>query len=169
MCRQSKKGVQMKFQEIANRLTGISIPVFGLSWNPPEPQVTVARRIITFLEDRRVLYSPSEMEDPRHCVLSILEIRKFLTTELSNLESSTELAASLRAMRAVCRKFLNIVGTEDGEVVRYGGHLGSWASWEFNGALGELRGVFGIHIARLAAHYGLDVEDDLASILPIQE
>jgi hypothetical protein len=36
----------------------------------------------------------------------------------------------------------------------------------FNGALGEMRGVFGIHIAKLAAQYGLDVEDDLASILP---
>lgn len=43
------------------------------------------------------------------------------------------------------------------------------ASWEFNGAVGELRGVFGIHIAQLAAQYGIDVEDDLASILPPPE
>ena len=102
----------MKFQEIANRLTGISVPVFGVSWNPPEPQVTVARRVITFLEDRRVLYVPSEMETPDYCVKSILEIRQYLTKELASLESSTELAASLRAMRAACRKFLNTVGDE---------------------------------------------------------
>ena len=37
---------------------------------------------------------------------------------------------------------------------------------EFNQALGELRGVFGIHIGMIAAKYGLDVEDELASILP---
>jgi hypothetical protein len=36
----------------------------------------------------------------------------------------------------------------------------------FNGAVGEFRGVFGIHIARLAASHGLDIEGDLASILP---
>jgi hypothetical protein len=36
----------------------------------------------------------------------------------------------------------------------------------FNGAVGELRGVFGVHVARLAASHGLDVEDELASILP---
>jgi hypothetical protein len=33
-------------------------------------------------------------------------------------------------------------------------------------ALGELRGSFGIHLATLATSYGLDMEDELASILP---
>jgi hypothetical protein len=160
---------EMKLQEIMNRLTGISIPVFGISWNPPEPQVTIARRVITFLEDRRVLFIASEMETPDHCVKSILEIRQFLTNELASLDSSSELSSSLRAMRAACRKFLNIVGDERGEVIKYGGHSGHWASWVFNGAIGELRGVFGIHIARIAAHHGLDVEDELASILPYQD
>jgi hypothetical protein len=37
---------------------------------------------------------------------------------------------------------------------------------EFNQALGELRGVFGIYIGLLATKYGLDIEDSLASILP---
>lgn len=50
--------------------------------------------------------------------------------------------------------------------MRFGGHTGHWASWEFNGALGELRGVIGLHLARIAAQYGLDIEDDLARILP---
>lgn len=36
-------------------------------------------------------------------------------------------------------------------------------------ALGELRGVLGIHLAIIAAHYELDVEDDLASIFPIPD
>ena len=35
-----------------------------------------------------------------------------------------------------------------------------------NGALGEIRGVFGVDIARPAASPGLDVEDELASLLP---
>jgi hypothetical protein len=29
-----------------------------------------------------------------------------------------------------------------------------------------MRGVFGIHVAQVAAKYGLDVEDDLAASLP---
>ena len=51
------------------------------------------------------------------------------------------------------------------DVARFRGNNGP-ATWVFNSALGELRGVFGIHVARLAAAHGLDVEDDLAAILP---
>ena len=155
----------MRFQEILARLTGLSSPVFGVSWDPPEPHVKVARRVVAFLEDRRVLFVPSEMEVPDHCVRSLLEIRRFLTRELQSLDAGSELADSLRAMRAACRKFTDTVGARS-EIVVFGAHLGHWASWEFNGALGELRGVFGIHIARLAAAHGLDVEGDLAKILP---
>jgi len=44
----------MKFSEIANRLTGISTPFGGASWQPAEMEIAAARRVITFLEDRRV-------------------------------------------------------------------------------------------------------------------
>ena len=156
----------MKFQEIVSRVTGLSCPVFGVSWNPPEAEVTRARRVITFLEDRRVLYVPSEMELPDHCVRSALEIRAFLTNEIGRSGAESELTQSLRAMRGACRKFLNAVGPEDGEIARFGAHPGHWASWEFNGALGELRGVVGLHVACIASAYGLGVESNLARILP---
>ena len=156
----------MKFQEAASRITGISVPIFGIQWNPPEAQRSVARRVIAFLEDRRVLYSPSEMESPDHCVQSVLRIREFLTGELGKLEAGEELTNTLRALRAACRKFLDTVDADDRRAVRFGASQGHFASWIFNGAVGELRGVFGVHVATLAASYGLDVEDDLASIIP---
>lgn len=127
----------------------------------------MARRGLSYLEDRRVLYNPSEMEVPEHCVESVLDIRRFLTRELGPLVPDPELAASLRAMRAACRKFLDTVGAGGrSEIVRFAGHCGHWVRWEFNGALGELRGVFGVYIALIAAPHGLDVEDALAAILP---
>ena len=155
----------MRFREVLARLTGLSSPVFGVSWNPPEPHVQVARRVVAYLEDRRVLFVPSEMEVPDHCVRSVLEIRRFLTAELQSVDGDSEIADSLRALRAACRKFMNTVGARS-DIMVFGAHRGHWASWEFNGALGELRGVFGIHIARLAAAHGLDVEGELARILP---
>jgi len=156
----------VKFSEIANRLTGISTPLGGVSWQAPELEVSAARRVITFLEDRRVLYAPDSLEVPSHCVHSVLEIRHFLSAELGKLDSS-ELVANLRAMRAACRKFLDRVGSRDGrDVVRYADHHNHWASWTFYSALGEMRGTFGVHLARIAAQFHLDIEDQLASILP---
>lgn len=156
----------MKFREVVSRITGLSVPIFGLQWNPTEAECSVARRVISFLEDRRVLYVPSEMELPPHCVESVLRIREFLTTELGKLDPDSEIAKSLRAMRAACRKFLGTVEADQGQIIQFGASHGHYASWVFNGAVGELRGVFGIHVAALAASHGLDVEDDLASILP---
>lgn len=152
----------MRFKEIASRLTGFSVPVFGVSWNPPEPEIKTAQRVISYLEDRRVLYNPYELEMPEHCVQSVLEIRHFLTDEIGMLSTGSELAATFRAMRAACRKFLDSAHAHGPA----GRPRGSFSDWTFNSGLGELRGVFGIHLAKLAAQHGLDIEDDLAAILP---
>ena len=156
----------MKFSEILNRLTGVSTPIFGISWNPAKLDVAIARKVITFLEDRRVLYSPGQMEVPASCVQSVIEIRHFLTEQLSDLNSSSELAMSLRAMRLACRKFLDTVGERKDDIITHGFSPGHFASWVFLGALGELRGVFGVQLAKIAAQHKLDIEDELAVILP---
>ena len=158
----------MKFQEIPRRLTGFSCPIFGVSWNPGEAEVTTARRILAFLEDRRVLYSPYELELPAHCVHSIQSMRAFLTQELG-MALPDELAANLRAMRAACRKFLNTMAALDARQQIDSQYFGGIDQWEFNAALGELRSSFGVHIAMIAAQNGLDVEDDLASIFPAED
>lgn len=158
----------MKFKEIANRITGISTAIFGISWTPPELERDIARRIITYLEDRRVLYNPSAMEVPEHCARSVVEIRQFLSVEIASLSEDSELSKIFRAMRAACRKFLDLVGSDE-NILRFGSNRGHYASWEFNGAVGELRGVFGIHLAQIAARYGLDIEDGLAFVLPAKD
>lgn len=161
----------MKFNDITSRLTGISIPVFGISWTPPASERDAAKRVVAFLEDRRVLYNPSELEVPEHCVRSIVDIRRYLTEELQKIDGDVELAKQLRAMRAACRKFLDTVQAPNDyhNIVEHGFSRGHFASWVFLSALGELRGVFGLHLAQIAAAYGLDVEDDLALILPAKD
>ena len=159
----------MKFSEIANRLTGISTPLGGVSWQATELEVSAARRVVSFLEDRRVLYAPDEMEVPSHCVHSVMDIRRFLSSELGKLDAGSEFAASLRAMRAACRKFLERVGVDGREAVLYANRHGHWASWTFYSALGELRGTFGVHLARIAARFRLDIEDNRAAILPAKD
>jgi hypothetical protein len=56
------------------------------------------------------------------------------------------------------------------EIVRHYHEDRHWPTglqdWTLNQAIGELRGVFGVHLALVAARYGVDVEEDLATILP---
>lgn len=90
----------MRFKEIITCLTGLNLGPFGAQWSPPEPEISKARRVLTELEDRRVLYNPSSLEVPAHCVDSVIDIRRLLTAELGALDEDTPLASSLRAMRA---------------------------------------------------------------------
>lgn len=155
----------MKFSEILNRLTGISCPVFGVSWNPAETQRSVAKRIIIFLESKRVLYADFGDEAGCHCIDSVLEIKKFLTNELPNIDEDSELNSYVRAMRTATNKFLNHFpkGKPDRCAMCQSGAIENWI---FISALGELRGTFGIMIGQISKAYGLDVEDDLAQIIP---
>ncbi len=160
----------MRFTELLSRLTGFSTPIFGVSWNPPQADIAVAKRVITVLEDRRVLYDPTDVEVAEHCISSVLQIRQFLTQVLVDKNESDGLADHLRAMRFACRKFLDMVGVPaDQREFLFSHHQGfrnGLHDWRLNQALGELRATFGVHIVHIAVKYGLDVEDQLAVILP---
>jgi hypothetical protein len=155
----------VNFKEIANRLTGFSTPIFGVSWNPPKLESEAAQRLVTELEDKRVLFNPSEVEVPHHCVESIVQLRRVLTDELKGLDRESNLAANINAMRAACRKFLDSVQFDE-RIIRFGSDQGHFASWHFISAVGELRGVFGVHIAQISAQYGINIRTPLSTILP---
>lgn len=163
----------MRFAQIASRLNGISIPFGGISWVPPVPDVDVARKVIVFLEARRVLFSTYTEEVPEQCVRSVLEIRDFLTEIIGNGGIASELESAVRLMRRYCVRFLQTVGMTEASVPpdAQHRHLGREPYWRmfdyrFGQALGELRSGIGLQIGIIAANYKLDVEDDLAAMIP---
>jgi len=150
----------LKGKQLAGRLTGISTPIGGLSWEPPVDEREIAKRLLVFLEDRRALFMPYDMEVGGYVIDSILEIRDRLTSDLEQITRSSVLGESISAMRATCRKFL----TEVQDDPRHAHH------WRWEGliwtALGELRAICGLHVARIACAYDLEVEPQLRAILP---
>lgn len=157
----------MRLRDVLRRITGISTPVGGLSWRLEASEASQAKRVVTFLEDRRVLFAPDSLEVPGHCVESILKIREFLSSSLSQLTDDSVLAGNLKVMRSACRKFLVTVKAEGyGDILRYAAQHGHSASWTFYSALGELRGVFGISLALICERFDVEIEAELGSILP---
>jgi signal transduction histidine kinase len=147
--------MKVHFKDLLLRLTGITVPIFGVSWLPPEPERKIVRDILVFLEDRRALYNDFAHEIEDQVTQSILQIRSELTNAIRRLPDKSKATESLRAMRAACRQYIDDTHNQ------WSHHcFGSMAE------LGRLRATFGIHVACLALQYGIDVEGDLASILP---
>lgn len=145
------------------RPTGIGGFGFSINWEKVPGDEDVAREVIAFLEDRRLLFGKRHMEDEMYSVSSANAMRHFLTAELFRAKDGKSLAMSIRAIRAALREFVDAAGPQARNFRnRHGGGMTD----EFSLALGELRSRIGLHVALIAYHYGIEVEDELAQILP---
>jgi len=152
-------------------MIGCEVPPNGaelaLAWNAVgtcswrQGSKEVAQKTITELENRRVLFGERHSGDEQYCVDSANEIRHFLTGQISVAKPGRDLADSLRAMRAACRKFVDAAGPDAQNF-----HPGWPENSRFVVSLGDLRTLMGVQIARIATQYGLAVEEELASIVP---
>lgn len=153
----------MDFKSILRRVNGISTPIFGISWNPENTEKDRARKLITFLEDRRVLFDEEEREGADYCRASVEVIREKLTEFLQDFETDKDLVKAVRKFRSACRAFCDEVGAID-----FRHEPLPVQRSVLNSELSKLRKVAGVTIGSLAISYGLDVEDELASIIPFK-
>lgn len=154
---------KVSFKRIAKSITGISTPVFGVSWEPPKDERELVRRLVVFLEDRRALYYPMDLEYFPWVTESVQEIRKAITETLQLAPEDSNLYGPLQAMRAACRKYLDESEVQPGRTYDYRHDV------HITMALGELRAACGIQLARLCSAYGVDVSVELARILPSEK
>jgi len=145
----------MGFKAIASRLTGVSIPIFGVSWNPSESERKIVRDTFVFLEDRRALYNDFAHELDREVTQSVLAIRTELTVALKRLPEDSEAMPCLKSMRAACREYMDSARPEC-----HGG------PFSFMAELGKLRAMIGVQVAYLAVKYGIDIDGELIRVIP---
>jgi len=99
--------IKLKGRELANRLTGISTPIGGISWKPPADERNKARRLLMYLAGERALHYPYDKEIGTFVAESILDTRERLARDIDDLSMDSILRQILRAMQAACRKFLD--------------------------------------------------------------
>jgi hypothetical protein len=106
------------------------------------------------------------MEDEQHCLLSAIEIRRFLTQLLTERGATIgrDLTSSVKSMRAMTRRFVEQAGPDARNFI--GGHQYGEPDL-FSQALGALQQGIGYHLAALAWQYKIEVEADLESIFPV--
>ena len=147
------------------RVSGGSFSVLGIgiNWERTPGDERVARDVVIFLEDRRLLFGDRHLEDEDHCVASALECRAFLTSRIAATSPGRPLEATLKAMRAAFRQFVERAGPH-GQNFRYRGSLHE--ADPFSLALGDVRSQVGEQLARIAWRYDIEIDDELARILP---
>ena len=146
---------KVKPKDVKQRITGFSLSLDdgGIGWAEYETDYVVARDLIDFLENRRVLYEESAYEEIRPCIDSVIDIRRWLT--------ESPLGPPLEAMRASCRSFVGYVGEPRPGLGAYELRMAM-----LQRHLGELRGVFGVLIGEMAVVFNLDIGSNIASMLP---
>ncbi len=149
----------LKGRELAIRLIGIRTPVGGIDWEPPAEERERARQVLIYLAEQQSLWDPYDRAIGSFVAQSIVDLQERLTGELEGLPADSVLQEGLHAMRGACRVFL-----DENQSPRSG--YGPPYEAQLHSTLGELRARFGIHIARIACAYDLEVDAHLKGILP---
>lgn len=136
--------------------------MFGLSWTTKDTERTIARELLIYLEDRRVLYGVQEIEVFPEVVDSLCKIREKLTDLITKTNENSELGKSMRIMRQAFRKFLDD-SRQKGRMPIYDLKYNFDKNKLFT-LLGEIRTVFDFEILRLSLQYEIDIEENLYSI-----
>jgi hypothetical protein len=125
----------------------------------------IVQALVTFLEDRRVLFNPEYLEVEVQVASSVVQIRRELTEALQQLDPKSPAVSSISMMRAACRRFLD-------HPRQYFRHFeGPRHSHDdlvpgFFLALGELRATFGAELQRLDKQFKLRIEVQLRDLFP---
>jgi hypothetical protein len=147
------------------RITGGSGPWGGAQWERKDDDREIARRVMNLLGDKRMLWKDFSLEIEEHCVSSADHARKELGKHLDNPEIGQEMIRHVQLLQRLFRDFMDEVGPGRGDWDRYYRSMGTDP---LSMALGRLRGLVGVQVGEMAAEYGLDVSEELASIVPDQ-
>lgn len=120
------------------------------------------RDILIYLESKRVLYNPGEVEQREHCIQSVLDMKNTLSKSVMDKRLSANELQPIRTMVSACNDYLNKVGKADGQVFVITAQSGcDWFDNSPNGSLGKLRGSFRSVIKGLENEYGLHYGKDI--------
>lgn len=89
------------------RLTGVSCPYFGISWEKCNSDIDYIESLFYFLYSKRILFDSYEKEYPEFCVPSIILIKENLVSLLQESKLNSENKRVVLDMIDVCNDALN--------------------------------------------------------------
>lgn len=139
------------------QLTGASAFGGGLDWQVVPDDRDVARRVLLFLEDRRVLTQDPSREDYEGCRKGAQKIRNYVDVELGNTQEGGPLEHCLRRMRTASAAFITAAGQKSVDFKDDHSY--------FVSTLEAYRDTLATQIAQVSYEHKLQVPHDLQPLL----
>jgi len=136
------------------RINGFNVWNVGIQWEYVESSKSILENLLIYLADRRVLYEDVCRECDSHSIQSVIEIRKELIKAKQILKDDKIAFSTLSVMLMACRRFINEIND----------HMGDCKVNQR--CYGEFRSSIGRELAYISSIYDIDIESELAPILP---
>lgn len=141
-------------------LNGISTPIAGISWTKNRTSKDMFSHLFLYLESKRILVNPIEMEKKEWCIESVLEIKNNLVSATENVSLNGFDLQSIRNLIDGCNTYLDTVSPMNLPYIIFkdGEH---WEDINFDKAMKMFRSTFKSEINNIEQRYKLQFCKDI--------
>lgn len=135
-------------------LNGFSTSLGGISWNKTTSSKEMFTHLLFFLESKRILVNPIELEFKDWCIESVLEIKQQLVSITQELKLKDFDADIIRNLIDACNDYLDTVKPMNLPGIIYKKD-DRWEDLSFDRAMKAFRNSFKQEIAKIEKKYRL--------------
>ena len=136
-------------------LNGISMPIGGISWSKTTTIKDRFQWLLLYLEGKRILVNPAEMELKDECIRSVLEIKSVLMEVVKDIEISETDVSYIRILTRACNDFLDSIHSDSIPHLIYKKDNYQWADAQFDTSMKNFRKNFKNVIEMIEKRYEL--------------
>ena len=134
--------------------TGVSSPIGGISWSSEISAKERFQHLLLYLESKRILTNPIEMEILDQCVRSVLDIKENLVEVTKDIVFNEEDTTIIRTLVDACNAYLDETnGLNIGHIIYK--RNGKWENLSFDSAMKKFRTAFRQNIAIIEKRHKL--------------
>lgn len=124
------------------KLNGISVPIGGISWEYTESGQKGIQEMFYYLESKRLLINPKEMEKKEWSEKSAIEIKNKLVDILSRYKYDQNIITIIKQMVDACNEFLDNMQRVEVRGILYKNLQSDWEDLEYGVAMKKFRKIF---------------------------
>ena len=144
-------------------INGLSTSLGGISWNKTTSSKEMFFHLLFFLESKRILVNPIELELKEWCIESVQEIKQQLVLITQEIVLKEFDANRIRNLIDACNHYLDIVTPMDLPRIIYKKD-GRWEDLCFDKAMKEFRSAFSQEIRLIEKKYRLKFHKNIPDV-----